>query len=72
MGPPHRAGLITYGVYLLHPVVCSSLGMLLRKLGIRPALYARIAFALLEEPLIRLGRRLTSAPGPAPAALVAN
>jgi exopolysaccharide production protein ExoZ len=68
-------GLVTYGVYLLHPLVYSSLLVVSKKLEAQPSpstligstvvltlILAATAFNLLEEPLIRLGKRLTSGP----------
>lgn len=69
-------GAITYGVYLLHPLVYSTLIVVSKKLTAQPSatalivstvvltlMFAGAAFILVEEPLIRLGKRLT--PGPA-------
>lgn len=66
-------GVATYGVYLLHPIVHSILVALFGVLGIHvPPLLAAtltviatvggalVSYRVLEAPLIRLGRRITS------------
>jgi len=71
--PLERLGVITYGVYLLHPIVNSATTMLLVKLNWQlttPATIilislltitaANIAYEVIEKPMIRLGKNLTT------------
>lgn len=68
-------GIVTYGVYLLHPVAHSVLTILPANLGIALSSFqiailtavgtigaSLISFRLIEEPLIRIGKRLTALP----------
>jgi peptidoglycan/LPS O-acetylase OafA/YrhL len=68
-----RLGIITYGVYLLHPIVNSATTILLVKLNwqlmttttiivisLLTIIVANIAYEVIEKPMIRLGKNLTS------------
>lgn len=75
--PLTHLGVVTYGVYLLHPIVYRTVIFVLKKLHTQlpaPAMIgativstivlALVFFRVLEEPFIRLGKRLTTS-GPA-------
>lgn len=70
--PLERLGVITYGVYLLHPIVNSATTMLLVKLNwqlmtsttivvisLLTIMVANIAYEVIEKPMIKLGKNLT-------------
>jgi len=70
-----QLGVMTYGVYLLHPIVYEVILSGSTKLRLEPDPYmlftlviittivaAQASFSLLEEPFIRLGKQLTSRP----------
>lgn len=71
--PLTHLGVITYGVYLLHPIVYRTIvfvekkahvqlpavGMVWVTMGVTIGL-AMVSFAVLEEPIVRLGKRMTS------------
>lgn len=74
--PLTHLGVITYGVYLLHPIAYRTIIFVLKKFHAQLPPYAMIggtivltivlalmSFKLLEEPFIRLGKKLTSRPG---------
>ncbi|QBZ90121.1 acyltransferase [Pseudomonas viciae] len=69
--PLERLGIITYGVYLLHPIVNSAVTMLFARLdwqlgaptriliiSLATIAVANIAYELIEKPMIRLGKKL--------------
>lgn len=71
--PLTQLGVVTYGVYLLHPIVYQCTLSLFKRLAIQVSphmsiaiivaltiVLAMLAFKLLEEPMIRLGKKLTS------------
>jgi peptidoglycan/LPS O-acetylase OafA/YrhL len=71
--PLTQLGVITYGVYLLHPKVYQVVLLVADKLhlNLTPHLIivaailgsiiaAQLSFKLLEEPFIRIGKKLTS------------
>jgi peptidoglycan/LPS O-acetylase OafA/YrhL len=71
--PLTQLGVVTYGVYLLHPIAHQVIAFGLKKAHLHmPALgligatialtviLALVSYRLLEEPFIRLGKRLTS------------
>lgn len=77
--PLTHLGVITYGVYLLHPIAYRTIIFALKKshTGLPPyamigatmaltIILALLSFKLLEEPFIRLGKRSTSRRGGAP------
>jgi exopolysaccharide production protein ExoZ len=68
-----KLGEVTYGVYLLHPIVYDIISLVFKKLKINhnPYVYmgltivltiilALVSYQILEKPLIRLGKKLTS------------
>ncbi len=68
-------GMMTYGVYLLHPLVYAAMLWALNKLDIEPCPYtvitltmittilaAQASFTLLEKPIMGLGKRMTAIP----------
>jgi peptidoglycan/LPS O-acetylase OafA/YrhL len=76
--PLEKLGIATYGVYLLHPIVYAAFGVLSSRLGIDVSplavtflvsaitiAVALLVYALIETPMIRLGKRLTSNGAPA-------
>jgi peptidoglycan/LPS O-acetylase OafA/YrhL len=77
--PLTHLGVLTYGVYLLHPIVYPIVLLALKKLHIQPGSYgvvavtilatiaaAQASFKLMEEPFIRLGKKMTSRQNAAP------
>jgi exopolysaccharide production protein ExoZ len=73
--PLTHLGVITYGVYLLHPVIYLIVTVAIRKLHIHvvsemtigmtlvlTVICAVVSFKLLEQPFIRIGKRLTARP----------
>lgn len=71
--PLTQLGVVTYGVYLLHPIVYRTIIFGLKKLHMQlpPAamigmtvgltvVAALLSFRLLEDPFVRIGKRLTS------------
>jgi peptidoglycan/LPS O-acetylase OafA/YrhL len=71
--PLTRLGVVTYGVYLLHPIVYRTMQFVLKKLHLQlPAMamigatmgativVALVSFEVVEAPAMRLGKRLTS------------
>lgn len=81
-------GVLTYGVYLLHPKVYGVIVLVSKKLHFQLGAYTVIAltmlftiilaqtlFKLLEEPFIRIGKKLTAMPsagGPRPDEVVSG
>lgn len=74
--PLTQLGVITYGVYLLHPVVYQLIAFAAKKIHFQlqsygvvgltmvlTVLLAQLSFKLLEKPFIRIGKRLTTRPG---------
>ena len=69
--PLEQFGIATYGVYLLHPIVNSYMGIVLRKLGVESSILqvtatvfltagiAIASFNLFERKLIKLGKKIT-------------
>jgi peptidoglycan/LPS O-acetylase OafA/YrhL len=79
--PLTQLGVVTYGVYLLHPIVYRGIVLVIETLHLQlppPVLIAAtmvstivmapVLFKVLEEPFIRLGKRLTSRTQAKPAA----
>lgn len=77
--PLTHLGVLTYGVYLLHPVAYQATLMVVKHFEMAPNPYAiaivtiattlilaQTAFTLLEDPCIRIGKRLTARPIAAP------
>ncbi|MEY9332931.1 exopolysaccharide production protein ExoZ [Pseudomonas protegens] len=71
--PLEKLGTITYGVYLLHPIVNLAFTAINSKLGIISATYCKIfiisgltivlalaSYEIIEKPMIKLGKRLTA------------
>jgi exopolysaccharide production protein ExoZ len=71
--PLTQLGVMTFGVYLLHPIAYRTIIFVLKKLHMHLPAYvmigstilltvglALISFKMLEEPFIRLGKRLTA------------
>lgn len=76
--PLTQLGVVTYGVYLLHPIAYRIIKFALKKAHMQlpaPALIvatmvstiimALVSFRVLEEPFVRIGKRLTSPAVPA-------
>lgn len=71
--PLTQLGVVTYGVYLLHPIAYAIISFALKRLHMELAapvmigltiastiLFALASFKLLEEPFIRLGKKMTT------------
>jgi peptidoglycan/LPS O-acetylase OafA/YrhL len=70
--PLEKLGLITYGVYILHPIVkpvihkmCSIVGIenhliILGAIIVATIVVSLISYYLMELPLMKLGKKLTS------------
>lgn len=70
--PLTQLGVVTYGVYLLHPIVYAGIRFSLKRMQLELPGYGMIAltigltilsslvaFKILEEPFVRLGKKLT-------------
>jgi exopolysaccharide production protein ExoZ len=76
--PLTHLGVLTYGVYLLHPIAYPVVLLALKKLHLQPGPYvvivatifatvvlAQASYKLMEEPFIRIGKKLTAKPAAA-------
>lgn len=72
--PLEKIGVITYGIYLLHPIVYKLIGIIFNKLHynnqypywrvaiviVLTLILAQLVYLFIEKPFIKIGKRITS------------